>query len=914
MAAALKLPVVPTDFESWKQAGAAFLKIKVSTDGVLRRDYLNLQDAIKGEDGDIKSLLISIGKWIHAGTVNDNLGKILSQSFTRMLELYAENPLVDPSVNISSSQLLALSVELEERLVKTLNESDWEALGYTDIMHRVFGDSVGGIKPFKLSEQEKRQKSAKKKIISHTKILHTLESKLQQKCIEYSKSVDFFSSDYNAIEKALRSLEESVQEVEERTESLETERVAAQHGYGFTVESVRDTILAPVANTTQCESVIGKYKPTDICYLCGLPFNIGVEKGNPQVDCEHVLGVLLAGLYINLVQGGSRIFSKEDANYREILKLEYLWAHHCCNIIKSDEPFIQKEKQQNGSYKYVVHERKINEMIHDIISKANDKNEKLGCRKLMVFEKKKKGSDRDRVTVITQNKQKIVKHMQLICDFINGQIEGIKAIVGPEEGVNPDLMASQIFEAFIKFRFFGRIQDSLIIKALINAATIFNYKTGLLSTVWPKIGESNGESNQQGERSQGGRQYKRKQYGGANEYKNDIFDMSLIMFLNIFTKEEFSYIIKASKFIFDLPEYTGDKNIAITNLFLYMLRKNRIETSHLLDNLKKSRIIAELRRISPTEILSDDDITSARSRRMSGINMTYDEMAIKMKDVINPKNNNSEKTNNNINVNMLNTFLVNSYKSSVNALFISIQKALSLIYSSTKYSKTVVNRQRIEAEAKEKLYRLKEVEREIIIQRAQQAREITMQQGIETQNNSFNIAGISHLHENNDVSQYTENVASQYTENSQSSSPIRRLLAQNSQSLPPSSPVFQSFSSIPSSPASQSFLPSSPITKRTQKFIESPQSNSQGSRSSTPPISSPVLSRTPSPAAKRRRPAEIATPQQGNQLSYGGYMSKRRSTCRMYHCKRITKNKRSIHKRSTQKRNKKNKQTRRRHK
>jgi hypothetical protein len=675
-ASASGAPPPPSTFKTWKAAGAAFLEMKVSTDGALALFSLKDSNSINlniNKDTDIKSLLTSIGKWVHEGTVNQNLGKMLSKSFTRMLQLEQETPTIDQSVAISSSQLLALSVDLEERLIKVLDkDEDWEEMGYTDVMRRVFGDTVGGIKPFRPKNQEKRKIAAKKKIESHTKILHTLESKLQKKCVEYSKSVDFFSSDYDAIGKAIASLEETIKEVEERKDNLEVEEVAAEHGHGFIVESVRDTIIAPVANITQCESVIGKYEPTDICYLCGLSFNAGVgKKEKVQVDCEHVLGVLLAGMYINLVQGGSRIFNKEPQNYREIMKLEYLWAHHCCNIVKLDEPFIKKIEQRNGSYKYVVHTQKIVEMIHGIISKVEDTDENLGCRNLKRVPKWK--------DTIKNNEINITKHMKAFCDFINGQIDGIKAIVGPEEGVDPDLMASQIFEAFIKFRFFGRIHNSLIVKGLINAASIFNYKTGLQTVVWPTIGEPNGESSQQGESSQGGGRYKRKQYGGGDEYIDDLFDASLIMFLNIFTEAEFSDIVKASKVICNMNMSPESIIKYITYLFLQKLSNSKPSVSTL---LQPSRVLNDK---LLNQMLSDNDITTATQRNMVDTDKTYNQMKDTMITLINPNEERQRKmkmlknvqrnVNNERILNQENSFAENSKRQSMVHLNESIEKA-----------------------------------------------------------------------------------------------------------------------------------------------------------------------------------------------------------------------------------------------
>jgi hypothetical protein len=79
----------------------------------------------------------------------------------------------------------------------------------------------------------------------------------------------------------------------------------------------------------QCNSAIGNYSPKMECYICGL--ELGVDTFTPE--CEHILPVFHANLFLSLYNP-----KQKKANDRE-LKMEYAWAHKCCNQVKSDTGF-----------------------------------------------------------------------------------------------------------------------------------------------------------------------------------------------------------------------------------------------------------------------------------------------------------------------------------------------------------------------------------------------------------------------------------------------------------------------------------------------------------------------------------------------------------------------------------------------
>ncbi len=124
---------------------------------------------------------------------------------------------------------------------------------------------------------------------------------------------------------------------------------------------------------TQCVNIIGKceygtpeipanaktkYKPKKngtICYICGLE----ILASDGTAECEHILPVYKASLFLKLynTEQYKEIISKVRANedldedeeniYNE-LKMEYQWAHRCCNQKKNDKDFIKFVENRVG--------------------------------------------------------------------------------------------------------------------------------------------------------------------------------------------------------------------------------------------------------------------------------------------------------------------------------------------------------------------------------------------------------------------------------------------------------------------------------------------------------------------------------------------------------------------------------------
>lgn len=110
--------------------------------------------------------------------------------------------------------------------------------------------------------------------------------------------------------------------------------------------------------TQQCENTApGKkdhLKPSDLCYICGLPLIINGKQNGP-LECEHILPVAQACLFLDLYRSEYKEIMKEgnikltslQQQIKENLAVEYNWAHQCCNQIKSSISFVKFDDKLN---------------------------------------------------------------------------------------------------------------------------------------------------------------------------------------------------------------------------------------------------------------------------------------------------------------------------------------------------------------------------------------------------------------------------------------------------------------------------------------------------------------------------------------------------------------------------------------
>lgn len=108
------------------------------------------------------------------------------------------------------------------------------------------------------------------------------------------------------------------------------------------VRSVR-FIFAPKNNTQQCVTAgIESPEEQKDCWLCGLTMFGPDGKRNDVIECEHILPVIQAVLFLEL--GLSKPPEVSDPS---AVKLEYAWAHATCNQPKNNTVFIKEVLNQS---------------------------------------------------------------------------------------------------------------------------------------------------------------------------------------------------------------------------------------------------------------------------------------------------------------------------------------------------------------------------------------------------------------------------------------------------------------------------------------------------------------------------------------------------------------------------------------
>jgi hypothetical protein len=119
---------------------------------------------------------------------------------------------------------------------------------------------------------------------------------------------------------------------------------------------------------TQCNNVIGQFEKGTICYICGLPIY-------GPAECEHVLAVFKAAMYLHLyrtefkpiVEKNPELLTDTEKRILNELKMEYKWAHRCCNQVKSDHDFVKFDGKK-FVFDKVVGRRILKEILKKTIS------------------------------------------------------------------------------------------------------------------------------------------------------------------------------------------------------------------------------------------------------------------------------------------------------------------------------------------------------------------------------------------------------------------------------------------------------------------------------------------------------------------------------------------------------------------
>jgi hypothetical protein len=109
-------------------------------------------------------------------------------------------------------------------------------------------------------------------------------------------------------------------------------------------------VLEKTKSKDQCIKTIGEYDPKSPCWLCGLALDINPNDARFKPQCEHILPVLQAILFLRLYSFpyDSTLSQEEKENKKRIYEIEYAWAHAVCNHIKSALVFLKEEPQDTN--------------------------------------------------------------------------------------------------------------------------------------------------------------------------------------------------------------------------------------------------------------------------------------------------------------------------------------------------------------------------------------------------------------------------------------------------------------------------------------------------------------------------------------------------------------------------------------
>jgi len=110
-------------------------------------------------------------------------------------------------------------------------------------------------------------------------------------------------------------------------------------------ENARDW-WEPTNPIRQCRAVIGDHSPDLTCYICGLKMKEDGFDKNGKVftpECEHILPVFHANMFLSLYNPNVKPTPEMEREF----KMEYAWAHKCCNQVKSDTGFMHYNVSTN---------------------------------------------------------------------------------------------------------------------------------------------------------------------------------------------------------------------------------------------------------------------------------------------------------------------------------------------------------------------------------------------------------------------------------------------------------------------------------------------------------------------------------------------------------------------------------------
>jgi hypothetical protein len=176
--------------------------------------------------------------------------------------------------------------------------------------------------------------------------------------------------------------------------------------------------------TTQCANTIGNaIDGVSDCWLCGYKINTDINKPELNPECEHVLPVGQALVFLDLYKSTIHKGTKNQ-ELIDMLKLEYRWSHSVCNRLKSDDNFLSF----NSKGKPVV--------LNDAITNYLEKLYKKDPIKALIKPTK--------AVWIKERLTDISKQLELIINFINKKTQGLLLLAGVASLFEPDNIAVSV--------------------------------------------------------------------------------------------------------------------------------------------------------------------------------------------------------------------------------------------------------------------------------------------------------------------------------------------------------------------------------------------------------------------------------------------------------------------------------------
>lgn len=313
-------------------------------------------------------------KKISTDVLKKHLANLPEKIVQENIDFLQTNGFLPPIVSIEGGEKRKLDINVNnikpEKRIRKLTERGAQNIGYELNLKEDEEDDKKELQSFQLKTEQERLKD--------------LES--YDTIPEYLKNLPI--CDHNSASIVMRQLfPEEIIEKWEDTSERSKKRTCRQ-------------IYEITSAKTQCSKVI-QTKPDDVCYICGFALDettVGLKR-----VCEHILPIIQAVFFLELYVTGREITPAQ--------RLEYDWAHNCCNNVKSDHSFLQTRMVNNYPV-YEFNESYVQKMLKQIIGIEQVEGEFKGIEKIQAMVPDKQAWVEKQLVFIRDRKMKdIVKYI-----------------------------------------------------------------------------------------------------------------------------------------------------------------------------------------------------------------------------------------------------------------------------------------------------------------------------------------------------------------------------------------------------------------------------------------------------------------------------------------------------------------------